>query len=415
MESVFNYLKQLGAICPVVNKDHEIPVIPHDKSPYFKNRLPVAPRRSILRRHVVFPQYKIGSSRLNSASELHNAILKETNEEIHNFITEFLDLNKYYQSILFNTKEKVYIEEVDFDSLRAVVNISLVNSIPDLNSYFSSIYRLLPDAGIFIGRFEGYNTRIKRFKAKYGRFFGGIRSIADFIINRVLPKVRPLNKLYNYLTKDKFNVLSKAEVLGRLVFSGFDIIECKQIDGLWYVVGMKTLKQKSVFKKGSYYPLFKMQRIGKGGKMIGVYKFRTMHPYSEFIQDYVIKLHGYNEKGKPANDFRLTPWGKWMRRLWLDELPQLINLVKGEMKLMGVRPLSNSRFFSLPIEVQESRIKHKPGCFPPYVALCMPDEKENIEAEIIYMKEKEKRPYTTDIKYLFLAVYNILTNKIRSG
>jgi len=72
--------------------------------------------------------------------------------------------------------------------------------------------------------------------------------------------------------------------------------------------------------------------------MIGVYKFRTMHPYSEFLQDYMIRRNGYNKKGKPANDYRVTRWGSFMRKLWLDEVPQLINVFRGEMKLVGLRP-----------------------------------------------------------------------------
>ena len=66
-------------------------------------------------------------------------------------------------------------------------------------------------------------------------------------------------------------------------------------------------------------------------------------------------------------------------------------------------------------EAQEERIKSKPGCIPPYVALCMPDDKGNIEAERIYLRDKKRNPYFTDIRYFFKAVYNIVTNKIRSS
>jgi hypothetical protein len=140
-----------------------------------------------------------------------------------------------------------------------------------------------------------------------------------------------------------------------------------------------------------------------------------MYPYSEFLQDFVLSLNGYNEVGKPANDFRVAGWGKLIRKLWIDELPQLINLLKGEMKLFGVRPLSKTRFSQFPEDLKDIRIMFKPGCFPPYVALCMPDDEGNIEAERIYLKEKTKHPLTTDTKYFLLAIYNILSNKIRSS
>jgi lipopolysaccharide/colanic/teichoic acid biosynthesis glycosyltransferase len=101
--------------------------------------------------------------------------------------------------------------------------------------------------------------------------------------------------------------------------------------------------------------------------------------------------------------------------LWIDEFPQLVNVLKGEMKLVGLRPLSLVRFNEFPEDLQIERLKYKPGCFPPYVALNMPDDKENIEAERIYISDLKKHPHTTDIRYFLKAVYNILANKIRSS
>jgi hypothetical protein len=65
--------------------------------------------------------------------------------------------------------------------------------------------------------------------------------------------------------------------------------------------------------------------------------------------------------------------------------------------------------------MQEKRKKHKPGCIPPYVSLNMPDDVGNIEAERIYLESLEKHPYSTKPKFIFKAIYNILTNKIRSA
>ena len=140
-----------------------------------------------------------------------------------------------------------------------------------------------------------------------------------------------------------------------------------------------------------------------------------MHPYSEYLQEYIIRNYGYNRFGKPNNDFRVTSWGKFLRKLWLDELPQLINVIKGEMKLVGVRPLSQTRFMELPPDVRKERIKYKPGCIPPYVSLNMPDAIGNIKAEKIYLNELKKNPVLADIKYFLWASYNIFSNRIRSA
>jgi len=238
--------------------------------------------------------------------------------------------------------------------------------------------------------------------------------ICDFIINRIIPKLNFIGELYFYLTKGMYHTLSSAELLGRLVYSGFDIIDYKRINGLFYFVAIKT-REPSYYKHPSFHPIIKLQRIGKGGNIINVYKFRTMHPYSEYLQDYIVRLNGYNDKGKPAGDFRSARWGKFFRKIWIDELPQLINVFKGEMKLVGLRPLSRVRFNEFPEDLRKERIKYKPGCIAPYVALRMPDDKMNIEAERIYIKDSAHHPYLTDFKYFLKAVYNILTNKIRSS
>jgi len=104
-----------------------------------------------------------------------------------------------------------------------------------------------------------------------------------------------------------------------------------------------------------------------------------------------------------------------MRKFWLDEVPQLINVIKGEMTLVGIRPLSKRAYQEYPDDVKKMRIKYKPGCIPPYVALLKQGMAQSIEAERVYLHEKERNPFTTDLKYFMMAIYNILTNKIRSA
>lgn len=343
---------------------------------------------------------------------LQKIIIEETgNCEIFDFIDSQINLGAKNR-ILLSLGNKTYVNEKNIDNLRAVVNLKLANNIKSVGNYLLAVHKLLPDAGLFVGCVETYAERKIRFKERFKSLWK-IPYTIDFIVNRVFPRVILTEGIYKYLTKDSYHLMSKAEMLGRLVYSGFDIIDFKIIGGKLYYVAMKTHEPSST--PASYHPLIKLRRVGKNGKMLGVYKMRTMHPYSEYLQSYVVKLNGYNEVGKPANDFRLTSWGKFMRKLWLDETPQFINVLLGQMKLVGVRPLSQARFNELPKEVQKARVKHKPGCFPPYVALCMPDSHQNIEAEVIYMNEKSKHPYTTDIKYFFKSVYNILANKIRSS
>lgn len=345
---------------------------------------------------------------------LESKILENSNHEALKYISEHLDLKRYQRSIILTTRNSSYIDEVDFNNVHAIINLSRVNNTQHPNMLFRAVNTLLPDAGIYIGTVETYNDRKMTFFRKHGRFLGQLKWYADFLINRVIPRIRFLENFYYLVTKGLFHSISITETIGRLVYCGFEVIDTASIGGLTYFVAIKVKKPLEA-KNPSYYPVVKLPRVGKDGKVIRVYKFRTMHPYSEFIQDYMIKMNGYNDKGKPANDYRVTRWGRFMRRLWIDELPQLINVCKGEMKLVGLRPLSWVRFNEFPVDLQKERVKFKPGCFPPYVALNMPDDQMNIEAERIYIADLKKHPYTTDLRYFLKAVYNIITNKIRSA
>lgn len=90
------------------------------------------------------------------------------------------------------------------------------------------------------------------------------------------------------------------------------------------------------------YPLFfKHLRTGKGGKRFVFYKFRTMVPHAEDMKmDYEHLNYLKWPDFKIENDPRVTPIGKIIRKYSLDELPQLLNVLKGDMSLVGPRPTS---------------------------------------------------------------------------
>lgn len=243
-----------------------------------------------------------------------------------------------------------------------------------------------------------------------GLFFRGL----EFLFLRAAPKVWGIQKVYFGLTKGKNRLISKAEALGRLISNGFDISRVIEHDDISYILVKK--KSLPVDKKPSYGPLFKMNRIGKNGKVIGVYKLRTMHPYSEFLQEYLIEQNGYADTGKIKDDFRTTVWSRRLRKYWIDEIPQLLNVLKGDMKLVGVRPVSEIYFSQIPQELQELRKKYKPGCIPPYVAFNKSGSVRSVlECELTYLKMKEKDPYFTDTKLFFKAIFNIVFRGKRSA
>ena len=103
-------------------------------------------------------------------------------------------------------------------------------------------------------------------------------------------------------------------------------------------------------------PLFSQMRIGKNGKAFRFYKFRSMVVNAE---DLLVGLQNQNEMSGPAfkmkNDPRITKVGKFIRKTSLDELPQLWNVLKGDMSFVGPRP-------PLPNEVEPVSYTHLPMC-----------------------------------------------------
>lgn len=90
--------------------------------------------------------------------------------------------------------------------------------------------------------------------------------------------------------------------------------------------------------------VFSQQRVGKGAQLFRVYKFRTMVPNAPQVlkqllaNDAALRAE-YERDHKLKNDPRITRVGKFLRRTSLDELPQLLNVVRGEMSLVGPRPV----------------------------------------------------------------------------
>ena len=151
-------------------------------------------------------------------------------------------------------------------------------------------------------------------------------------------------------------------------------------------------------------PIFVQDRVGRKGKVFHFYKFRSMVPNAEAKLD---ELLDQNEMDGPVfkmkEDPRITRVGKLIRKTSIDELPQLFNIVKGDMSIVGPRP-------ALPREVEQydeyewQRLYITPGltCFwqiQPHRNDLSFDEW--LELDLKYLRE---RSFITDWKIIFLTV-----------
>ena len=108
--------------------------------------------------------------------------------------------------------------------------------------------------------------------------------------------------------------------------------------------------------------LFRQARGGKNGRPFTMYKFRSMHTDAEMRQ---AELAVFNQMSGPVfkieQDPRITPFGRFLRRTSLDELPQFVNVLKGEMSLVGPRPLPLYEVEKFETTAQRRRLSMKPG------------------------------------------------------
>jgi lipopolysaccharide/colanic/teichoic acid biosynthesis glycosyltransferase len=235
-----------------------------------------------------------------------------------------------------------------------------------------------------------------------------------FVFRRVLPKLKGFREICRFL---KLPVdISKAEIMGRLIYKGFDIVDLIETGSETLVIAKVNHQSNPSASKPipNEGVLFSMQRVGKQGKPITVYKFRSMHPYAEYVQEYLHKTNGIDAGGKFKNDFRVSTGGRLIRKYWIDELPMLVNLVKGDIKLVGVRPISEHYFSLYPASAQQIRRRHKPGLFPPFYADLPTTFDRIVQSEVTYLTQYERNPFQTDLTYLFKILKNIVFYQARS-
>ena len=335
--------------------------------------------------------------------------------KVFQFIESVLDLSLFdtRRCVIHRSADTYNVEVLPGDYLELFTNLHQVNDVRRINEYFINVNEKLIFGGIFIIPVEPFYLRKKRILKRYHYLLGHFFYFLDFTWKRVCPKFPFIKKIYFVLTKGSNRALSLSETLGRLYYCGFEVIATREINDLIYIVSRK-IKEPLKDKDPSYGPLFKMKRIGLNGKIIYVYKLRTMHPYSEYLQKFVFERNQLQEGGKLKDDFRVTEWGKIFRKFWIDELPMLINWVKRDLKLVGVRPLSEHYLSLYDEDLRKRRKKMKPGLIPPFYADMPKTLKEIMDSESKYIDQYEKNHVLTDIKYFLKIFVNIIFRKARS-
>lgn len=177
----------------------------------------------------------------------------------------------------------------------------------------------------------------------------------------------------------------------------FDIIACSVaiivLSPIFAVIAV-LIKMNS---KGSV--VFKQERVGKGNRPFTFYKFRTMRT----------EANSFGKSPETGDDPRLVKYGKFLREYSLDELPQLFNVIKGDMSIVGPRALYVSQVVEFS-NYHKKRLEVKPGITglsQIYFRSELTSDK-SLDLEVEYV---QNQGFWSDIKIIFLTVAVVIGKK----
>ena len=288
-----------------------------------------------------------------------------------------------------------------------------LNILPDIDHFLVTANNKLSTAGLLVGWADTYETHRDRHLVRNADS-GRLTFAWECLWHRFFPKIPLIGQSHRLMFEPGKKLMSKVEMMGRLVAAGFELVEEKILDGRQVFIAKKKTSAES-FHSGTYYPLVKLKRIGLGGREFNVYKLRTMYPYAEFLQEMVYEKNRLAAGGKFSEDFRVSTLGKLLRKVWLDEVPMIWNLLRGDIKLVGVRPLSRHYFNLYSEDIKAKRTQFRPGLLPPFYADLPKTLEEIVASEMKYLQAYEKSPYKTDMRYFFKILGNIIWRGARSA
>lgn len=182
---------------------------------------------------------------------------------------------------------------------------------------------------------------------------------------------------------------------------------------VFLIIGIMIMAERS-----GKHVFYKQRRVGRYGKEIYIYKFRTMVDGAENLEKWFNEdqLRRYYAEYKIEDDPRVTKIGKLLRRTGLDELPQILNIFKGELSIVGPRPIQESElaFYG---DKRDVLLSARPGLTGYWQVFCTKGagasylDGRRQKMELMYIS---KRGFWFDIKICF-ATFGALVRKAKRG
>lgn len=317
--------------------------------------------------------------------------------------------------LIVNTEDPEYMIGLKAKKPKVIINTKPLSHIRHLNLLIAAASDALPVGGLFCCHSRTSMMKHQVIVRKYHKFFGNIIYGFHYLWHRACSKLPGIRYIYFAITKGENRSFPRVEIMGRVCRGGFEIVDERFVQGDFYLMGRK-IKSPRHYKARPYGMIIGLKRVGYKGKMIKVYKFRSMYAYSEYLQPYMMEHEGLAHGGKYFHDYRINFWGRLFRSCMIDEIPMFINLLKGDLKLVGVRPLSRAYFSLYTPEMQRMHLSVKPGLLPPfYYEDKTPVTLNDIqESEKRYIEAYHEHPFRTDWRYFWGIIGNLVFKRKRS-
>lgn len=359
---------------------------------------------------------KILNIRKNNLSRQGSAFLvsqKKEREKLSYELSTKVSIQKIVQYNSINNFKGKNVDELDLtgsykkSSILSVLP-KRIDSYLNIDKELAQRYQTLDNGGVILLRAKiGDKVENKILNISF-KPISWLIYLVYFFFFRVLPKTPIINKLLLLISLGKWRSISKTETWGRLAFAGFDVInEIELQNGEDLIVARKlyTPFEQSI---PSFYPIISLNRVGYLGETIRIFKLRSMYPYSEFLQQKIYEMNSLDNTGKFKDDFRITRYGKYVRKFWLDELPQVINWLRGDIKIVGIRAMSFQYFSLYPQWYKDLYYSVKPGFVSPIFDDNTTSFDDIVEIEGNYLKRFIKNKIKTDISFFFETAFQIL-------
>jgi len=307
--------------------------------------------------------------------------------------------NEFY----WNKASKINLDRVaDFDK-KGIADLRLMNHFRGINDHIEKVGRALKNGQYFITCFESSRKRKEKIFQRYPVMVRHIIYLVDSLIHRFLPKLDSTSEYYYGWTSRPNRILSETECLGRIISCGFEIESRTETESGTIVIARKV--SEPLYERQPHFsPVQSVRRIGRKKKRLSIRTFRTSYPYSEFLN-----IAGTEKEILTPRHSRL---GQWLIKYRFHHIPAIRNVFNGDMKLVGVKPLTRQEYKKHPAWLQNERSKFKPGLIQPHLADLPESDIEFFTSEANYIAAYRQNPFRTDFRYLMKAFYNIYIKRV---